>query len=69
MISVLKHLSRRVQVIGKMEYRSRQGVLEFNRERDESLGIVVDCCNREMNRIGMRERMARDMRFMRGGLL
>ena len=52
-----------------MEYIRRQGVLEFNRERDESLGIVVDCCNREMNRIGMRERMARDMRFMRGGLL
>ena len=46
----------RVQVIGGWKYRSRERVLEFTRERDKRLRILVNSCIREVDRIGVRGR-------------
>ena len=39
-----------------MEIQKQVRVSEFTRERDERLRILVNSCNREVDRIGARER-------------
>ena len=45
-----------VQVIGRWKYRSRERVPDFTRERDERLGILINSCIRDVDRIGVRGR-------------